>query len=204
MLVPFQCTGLTGETRSNSGPTVAQTWRVASYPSDRDRPALDAQGIERLALAYVGRYASTRAKLRQYLARKLAERGWKGEGQPPVEAIVTKFAELGYVDDRAFADARAASLARRGYGARRVSEALRAAGIEEEDAAPAYEAAADAAWEAAIAFARRRRIGPFAAERGDFTQREKRFAAMLRAGHPPAIARRLVDAAPGNLPDPIS
>ena len=49
-------------------------------------------------------------------------------------ALVERMAALGYVDDRAFAAARAAALGRRGYGERRVGEALRAAGIDEEDA----------------------------------------------------------------------
>ena len=76
-------------------------------------------------------------------------------------------AALGYVDDRAFAAARAAALGRRGYGERRVGEALRAAGIDEEDGAEARQAARDGAWTAALRFAERRRIGPFAAAEAD-------------------------------------
>ena len=41
----------------------------------------------------------------------------------------------------------------------------------------------------------------FAAERPDRIGREKALAAMLRAGHPMDLARRLVDAAPGAVPD---
>ena len=117
-------------------------------------------------LSYAGRYATTRARLAAYLGRKLRERGWDGEGEPPVAELVARMAALGYVDDRAFAAARAAALSRRGYGARRVGAALRGAGIGEEDGAEARELAAAAAWEAALRFAERRRIGPFAAGRG--------------------------------------
>ena len=46
---------------------------------------------------------------------------------------------LGYVDDKGFASARTASLLRRGYGERRVRDALRGAGIAEEDSAEARE-----------------------------------------------------------------
>jgi regulatory protein len=172
----------------------------------RDRPItpLDAALMERLALTYVGRYATTRAKLRTYLDRKLKERGWSGEGAPSafVDALVERCSALRYVDDRAFAASRTASLSRRGYGARRVGEALRAAGIDEADAAPARETADATAWETAIAFARRRRIGAFAAEEADRDGRRKSLAAMLRAGHPYHIARRLADAAPGEMLDP--
>jgi regulatory protein len=171
----------------------------------RHKPApqpLDAEGIERLALFYAGRYAVTRAKLRQYLQRKLRERGWRGDGEPPVERLVERFSALGYVDDRAFAAARADALGRRGYGVRRVDQALRAAGIEEEDGADARESAEAGAWSAAVRFAKRRRIGPFAQAAPDRPQREKALGAMLRAGHPLGIARKLVNAAPGEVPDP--
>ena len=130
------------------------------------RPPLDEAGLEQAALSYAGRYATSRAKLRAYLARKLRERGWAGAEAPPLDALVERLAGLNYVDDRAFATARGAALARRGYGARRVDAALHAAGIGAEDAADAREAAADGAWEAALRFAERRGIGPFAADRG--------------------------------------
>src|SRR3954463_3793690 len=113
---------------------MAQTWRGKAERNRRPRPPLDEEGLERLALFYAGRYATTRARLDSYLRRKLRERGWEGSGEPPVAQVTERFAELGYVDDRAFAAGRAASLARRGYGERRVVQALRAAGIEEADA----------------------------------------------------------------------
>jgi regulatory protein len=164
------------------------------------RPPLDAAALERLALFYVGRYAVTQAKLAAYLARKVGERGWSGEEEPPVDRLVARFAELGYVDDRAFADARAEALGRRGYGARRVGQALRAAGIDEDHGAGALARAEEGAWAAALRFAERRRIGPFAAAATDRPAREKALAAMLRAGHPLDIARRVVTAAPGDVP----
>lgn len=163
---------------------------------------MDAEALDRLALSYTGRYATTRAKLRSYLARKLAERGWAGEGQPPLEALIGRLAGLGYVDDKAFAAGRAAALGRRGYGERRVRQALAAAGIGEEDGTEAREQARDGAWDAALRFAQRRRIGPFASEEADRAGREKALAAMLRAGHPLAVARRLVAARPGDIPEP--
>jgi regulatory protein len=167
----------------------------------RERPPLDGEALEQAALFYAGRYATTRAKLRLYLTRKLRERGWAGAGEPPVEALVERLAGLGYVDDRAFAAARSASLVRRGFGARRIGEALRAAGIEEEDARDAKAAAQAAAWDSALRFAERRRIGPFAPSEADPAGRQKAFAAMLRAGHPADLVRRIVGARPGAVPD---
>lgn len=172
--------------------------RPSSY---RNHQPLDRAALERFALAYVGRFATTRAKLAAYLRRKLAERGWEGESEPPVDAIVARCAEAGYVDDRGFAASRAAAYARRGYGERRLAERLRADGIAPADAEPARRAAADQAWAAALAFARRRRIGPFAKSEPDQDDRRKALAAMLRAGHAMDVARRIVRAPPGSVPD---
>ena len=115
----------------------------------RVKPPLDVAGLEQAALFYAGRYATTRAKLASYLGRKLRERGWAEPHSPPIDALVERMAGLGYVDDRAFANARAGALTRRGYGARRVGEALRAAGIDDEDGSEARATAEAGAWASA-------------------------------------------------------
>lgn len=167
-----------------------------------ERPPLDARTLEQAALAYAGRYATTQAKLRAYLVRKVRERGWEGPGEPGLDALVSRMAALGYVDDRAFAAARAAAFVRRGYGEHRLGVALRAAGIDEADGVEAREAARENAWSAALRYAERRRIGPFATVEGDRQAREKALAAMLRAGHPAAIAKRFAFAKRGEIPEP--
>jgi regulatory protein len=165
------------------------------------RAALDGEGLQRLAIAYVGRYATTQARLRTYLERKLSERGWEGDQAPDLGALVDRVAALGYIDDRAFALARAASLQRRGYGDRRIVPSLRAAGIGDDDLNAARDSTAVGAWQAALDFARRRRIGPFAAERPDRDGRQKALAALLRAGHGFDHARQIIDSMPGCVPE---
>jgi regulatory protein len=167
---------------------------------NQERPPLDSEGLERLALFYVGRYATTGAKLKTYLARKVRERGWEGAA-PDFEALVERFKSRGYIDDGAFAAARASSLQRRGYGEHRVAQALHAAGIGEEDAAEAKAQAREAALTSALRFAEKRRIGPFAAAEPDREGRQKAFAAMVRAGHPVDVVRRVLGASPGEIPD---
>ena len=181
---------------------MAQSWRNGRRGDTKAARPLDEAALERLALRYVERFATTRAKLGDYLRRKLRERGWAPDRAPAIEMLAERFVELGYVDDAAFATARSAGLTRRGYGPRRVAASLRAAGIGETDAAPAEQAARDAAWDAALVFARRKRIGPFAAAIGDRATREKALAALLRAGHDMGMARRIVAAAPGDVPEP--
>jgi regulatory protein len=162
----------------------------------REKPAprpLDAARLDELALGYVARFGTTQAKLRTYLKRKLFERGWDGEGEPPVDALVERFAATGYVDDAAFARAKSGSLLRRGYGRRRVDQALGAAGVDETlraEVAPAQTAQR----RAALALARKRRLGPFGDPPIDRKAREKQVAAMLRAGHPLDSIRALLAA----------
>lgn len=174
---------------------------MKSRPDKRPRPPLDPETLERLGLFYAGRYATTRARLAFYLRRKLGERGWSGPGEPPVDRLVERFAELGYVDDRAFASARAASLLRRGYGERRVKQALRGAGIAEEDSAGARAEAGEEALAAAHRFARRRRLGPYAEAPPDRAARDKAAAAMLRAGHRFDLVRQVLGTSPADLPE---
>lgn len=164
------------------------------YASKRPSRPLDPARLDELALAYVARFATSAAKLESYLKRKLRERGWDGEGDAPVSALVSRLVEAGYIDDTAFARTRSGSLLRRGYGERRIGQALGAAGIAAEvrEAVRSGEGAQRAA---ALALARKRRFGPFGDGAGDRTIREKQLGAMLRAGHPLDSARELVNAA---------
>ncbi len=162
----------------------------------RPRPPLDEAALKEVALAYVARFATSRAKLGQYLRRKLGERGWEGEREAPIAAVVERLAAAGYIDDPAYALAKARTLGARGYGERRVAVALRAAGIEEADGAAARDLARDEASEAALRFARRKRIGPFAATPPDRRDSDRALAAMIRAGHPFELARSVLSLPP--------
>ena len=163
-------------------------------PAKTPPPPIDGPALERLALRYVERFATTQARLRQYLDRKIRARGFSGEA-PDTAAIAQRFADAGYVDDRSFGEARAAAMARRGLGARRVVGALRHAGVGGDDADAIAPAIESRAIDAALTYARRRRIGPFANEPNalqDRAFREKQLAAMIRAGHDFALSRRIV------------
>ena len=154
---------------------------------------LDAARLNELALAYVARFATSAARLESYLARKLRERGWEGEREADVPALVARFVAAGYVDDAVFARAKAGSMNRRGLGARRIDQALGAAGIaaplrEEEQPEP------QAARQAALALARKRRLGPFGPPQAERALREKQIAVLLRAGHRLDMAREVVEA----------
>lgn len=160
----------------------------------RPPPPLDQAKLEDIALAYVARFATSAAKVERYLVRKLRERGWEGQEPADPQRIVERFVELGYIDDEAWARAKGDSLIRRGYGARRIDQALGAAGIDEALRADLRAGEADLR-RAAIALAQRRRLGPWGARATDRTAREKQIAAMVRAGHGFDAARAVIDAA---------
>lgn len=182
------------------GVTESESPDAATRPGRRAPRPLDETALDELAIAYVARFATSAGKLRAYLARKLRERGWAGAAPADVAAVVERMVARGYIDDAAYARAKGQGLLRRGYGARRIDQALGAAGIAGEARAAAHGEQREQR-AAALAFARRRRIGPFGAEaaaggqfRLDPVTREKQVAAVLRAGHPMDTARRLVGA----------
>ena len=169
-------------------------------PLRRPRP-LDSRRLQELALRYVGRYSTTRAKLRAYLERKVRERGWSESTEPELDRLAARLCELGYVDDAAYALAKSQALSSRGYGKRHVEEKLRLAGIDEADGAEARDHADARAVDSALRFAERRRIGPYGSVTADPKQREKAIAAMVRAGHPFPLARAIAALRPGTSVD---
>ncbi|MBB5710665.1 regulatory protein RecX [Sphingomonas xinjiangensis] len=161
-------------------------------------PPLDPSSLEGLALRYVERYATTRGRLTSYLRRKLRERGWGGEEEAAPELLAERMAELGYVNDRLYAESKAGAMARRGLGGRRVEGALRHSGVIGEDAEHIATLIEAEAVPSALAFARRKRIGPFATTQAERPLQEKQLGAMLRAGHALTLSRAIVRMAPGD------
>lgn len=164
---------------------------MALTNSRRTAPQLNDSSLQELALRYVGKYATTRAKLHAYLSRKIRERGWDSARRPDLEKLVERLAALGYVDDAAYALSKSRSLTARGYGKRRLADKLRIDGVGEADGVAARELADREAVAAAVRFAERRRLGPFAAAAADPQQRRKWTAAMVRAGHSFALSRAI-------------
>jgi regulatory protein len=163
--------------------------------SQRERkrlPPLDGERLRAVALTYVGRYATSCARLAAYLERKIAQRGWSDDTTPPVASIIAQFAELGYVDDEAFAKTRSESLLRRGYGPNRLKISLRVSGIGTDIIDQATDIDPENILAAALVFARRKRIGPYAKNAISPDIRQKMIASMLRAGHSYAVSQKIL------------
>lgn len=179
--------------RSNSGATVAQLCCVTKRREKSPPKPLDSASLRELAFAYVARFATSRARLRAYLARKLRERGWQDAKPADPAALIDQMTDRGYIDDAGYAAMKAGSLLRRGYGKRRVANMYYADGIGEGDRREADELCADERIGAIVALARRRRFGPFADAAPDDKTRERQLATLIRAGHEFGLAKKLLD-----------
>lgn len=167
------------------------------------RPATP-ERLEKAALHYLERYASSRANLQRVLMRRVERSARlhdtdREEAHGWVEAIVARLAERGLLDDALYAESRAVSLHRGGGSRRKIALSLRQKGVESAEIDAALEKAgeeyADGEFAAAFLYARRRRLGPFRVEREREARRDKDIAAMARAGFGLDLARRIVEAA---------
>jgi regulatory protein len=161
--------------------------------------------LENAAATYVARYDTSAARLRAVLMRRVLK---ARRDQAPVvadvealiDSIVARYVRSGIIDDARFAERLAGRLHRRGTSSRHMREKLKRAGVDAEAANGAIEltraeaGAQDPDLQAAVAFARRRRLGPFrpAAERSE--RRTRDLAALGRAGFAFDVARRVIDA----------
>lgn len=153
--------------------------------------------LRRAAKRYLERYAAPAAQLRRVLARKVAL-SCRHHGEEPggfealLDEVVAACVSSGLVDDRRFAEGRAASLRRRGQSSRAVAAKLSAKGVGRELATQASATDADDELTAARIAAKRKRLGPWG--RGDrAASRHKDLAALARAGFPMTIARAVID-----------
>lgn len=165
-------------------------------------PAVTPAALETAALDYLERYASSVANLRRVLMRRIERAARAGtiersDGRARVEAIVERLADRRLVDDGAYADGRARSLARQGRSRAAIARTLAAKGVEPDAIEAALTALAESGEtdvQAALRFARRRRLGPFRAPKERAARRDRDLAALGRAGFSYEVARRVVDA----------
>ncbi len=169
--------------------------------------------MENIAKFHIERFATTAAHLKRVLLRR-AERarrahgGDAGEFAAWADEIVARMVRNGSVDDARYAQGRATALRRLGKSPGKIRAALTAKGVGRELIAAALASTAvtadgdDAALEAALAYARRRRLGPFRTQEGDAAARRKQtskdLAALARAGFPYDIAKQVMATTPND------
>lgn len=154
------------------------------------------------ALAHLARYAATEAGLRRVLERRI-ERWARRSGEEDrhalamqvsaakevVSRVIARLAASGAVNDAAFAESRARNLARAGRSRRAMAAQLIAKGVDPDLAQTSIPDNAETELAAALATARRRRIGPFRIGNSpDVAGRRRELAVLARAGFTQSIA----------------
>ena len=189
---------------------IKQDDKVQPMPINPDRLKTR---LDNKALHYLGRYASSEANLRQILKRFAMRKCRPAETpadaddddtdafrqilETEIDALITRYRALGYIDDRAFAQGRARAMRARGASTRRIIQTLRAKGIDAETAAEIIAdddtntetpSADDAA---ARIYAQRRRLGQYASPTSQAKPnwKDRHLASMMRAGFNYATAK---------------
>jgi regulatory protein len=181
--------------------------KPASRQQRRKPRKVSPASLERAALHYLERYSASAEGVRRVLSRRIA-RAVEAHDQDPrelaewAEAVIGKLIAGGLLDDRRFAEGRARSLAGRGYGRRRIALALAQKGVDRGAVEAAIESLDDEGLDeraTAIAFARRRRLGPFRTTGDRSEHRQRDMAAMARAGFGFGLAREIIEADAADL-----
>jgi len=165
------------------------------------------------AVYYLQRFAASREGVRRVLMtkvrRSLAHHGGDAEEAARwVEEVLDTLQKQGFLNDAAFAEARARSLAARGTAGRAIRMKLAQKGVDRDTIDDALAALAEEVGyrtgqgeeanpdlTAAVAYARRRRLGPYRLDPDARAERrEKDMAALARQGFSPDIALKVIDA----------
>jgi regulatory protein len=169
------------------------------------------QNLVNVALHYLQRYAASEDSLRRVLQRRLlraasahadfaADHEHQQTLRSDIETIIAGHKRTGALNDQAFAETKVNSFRRQGRSRRLIEQKLRAKGIKTAiiaDALAGHDEDLDphqAELKAAMALARRRKLGPFRATAADKERLQKDFAALARAGFASDIARRVLHA----------
>lgn len=176
-------------------------------PMSKPQPSLEAR-LREAALAYLDRYESSVQSVRRTLRRRV-ERWAARDGRDieegafeTVEKVIDGLRRGGLLDDSRYAGIKARSLFHSGRSGRAIGAYLAARGVDGEAIGAALEARADEAQnpgepdlEAALRFARKRRLGRFRPAEDREEKRQKDMAALGRAGFSWHIAKTVVDEA---------
>jgi regulatory protein len=160
------------------------------------------------ALDYLARYAASTARLRRVLERRArrrsADRAVLDAARRTIAEVVAKLTVQGFLEDGRYASVKAESLARQGRSRRWIEAKLVAEGIAPALIRSALENLSDGQGDpelhAAIAFAKRRRFGPYRTAKRRSPEESKalagrEMAALARAGFDRRTARTVLEAA---------
>jgi len=164
------------------------------------------EDLAKAALSYLSRYSASEASLRRALDNRLrraalrngvfaSDKAAQARLHAAIEDIIARYKKSGVLNDATFAEMKVNSLRRSGKSARVILQALTLKGVDKATIRCAMvqnEYGVDAVEverKAALAFAKRRRLGPFRGRQASIEQQRKDLAALARAGFSLDIAR---------------
>jgi regulatory protein len=171
--------------------------RKQPKPVTRDR-------LERIALFYLERFSASAEGVRQVLRRRVERAARihetdREQAQVWIGEVIEKLARAGFIDDHRYAEGKARSLFRKGDPPALIRRTLASKGVGEEAIEAALsetlEHSEDPDMEAAQAYCKRRKLGPY---RTDPTTREAQYrkdlGSLARRGFSSAVAHRVLGA----------
>jgi regulatory protein len=167
--------------------------------------------LAKAALRYLATYAASESSLRRALDNRLrraamhnddfaGDKAMQARLHAVIEDIIAKHKKSGALNDAAFAEVKVNSLRRAGKSARIIRQKLGMKGVAAETIKRALAQNDDGAdpqdteRKAALALAKRRRLGPFRAGKSSIDQQRKDLAALARAGFSLDVAREVLKA----------
>lgn len=155
--------------------------------------------LENAALYYLQRYATSAENLRRVLARKVKRscafhKVPEDEFHPLIDDLIRRYQSSGLLNDKGFAEAKAATLRRQGKSRRAIEAKLKEKGLGRADIETAIEKSGgedEDDFKAACAFAKKKKLGPWRVNPlKDPKDARKEMAALARAGFSYDTARR--------------
>jgi len=166
---------------------------------NKDKPqripkAPDAAYLERAALYYLERFATSSAHFESVLRRKIQRRcKLRNESPEPFYALiaplVARYQECGLLDDARFTQAKVASLKRKGSSGRMIHAKLSQKGLKREMIAQHIENDETSELEAARNLVRRKKLG----RNSSPEQKTRDLAVLARAGFSYMTARQALE-----------
>jgi len=152
-------------------------------PKARSQKPLEPADLEAAALRYLNRFDCSVQKLRAHLRQTIRRRGGdQAELERQLEVLLERYQASGLLNDERFAENLAERLKARGGSRRAIVQKLRQRGITGGVAEASVASSPGAELEAARAFVRRRRLGPFRPEAERLENRRRDLAALARTG----------------------
>lgn len=181
-------------TRERRAARPAQQAKKPRDSATSNAEPLTRQKLEQQALTYLNRFDVTASKLQQHLIQRARRLGGHPDAARWIGELVERYLGSGVLDDKRFATNLAARLSSRGKSARAISQKLAQRGVPGEVAselmATRKQTEPGAELEAAQAYVRKRRLGPYrsADKRAEFLHKD--LASLARQGFSFEIARR--------------